>query len=433
MKTPPGAGVGSHLRALLITTSTGRSPAAMALILLVLLPTALLLGWWGIEDLGQALTYSGRITGAILILVSALSLLGAAAVVDHWCRSSFPYSGMVALIGTVAALLANAMLLLEAFRVGDSTLYRVLCSLLTAGSAWAVFTVWRTSVVIPAPKRVAAALAVSSGLAMANFGYQHLYQPSQQGARPLVNIAVGKPVLSKDRKKFALPVDIRIENHSDMGFFVLGTEFHTMGERVSLSQKDRLRKQWRADAQTFRDFEIQHPLSRKEIYQPGQLVLAQPWVPAGNWIEENDVFVTQKVVQLPIDTPYDQLAFYASAHLARKDRLGLEKLQVNGYSWDGSKVPQWVKMDKSLDTVVSRGRVYENNAIDQHTMAPRYVTVYWQFGTHGAGLTESIMRNGEENRILSEAASREMRIRYGLVIAETGPIEMTLWGIKNQR
>ncbi|MEV0690303.1 hypothetical protein [Streptomyces sp. NPDC050388] len=432
MRAPPGAGVGSRLRALLITTSTSKSPAAMALILLVLLPTALLLGWWGLEDLSQALTYTGRITGALLIVVSALSLLGAAAVVDHWGRNIFPYSGIVALIGAVAALLTNTMLLLETFRDGDSTLYRVLFSLLTAGSAGAVFTVWRTSVVIPSPKRVAAAVIVSAALAMANFGYQHLYQPSQHGARPLVNIAVGDPVLSKDRKKFVIPVDIRIENHSDMGFYVLGTEFHAMGEQVSLSRTDRPREQWRADAKTFRDFQVQHPLSRKEVYQPGQLVSAQPWMPFGNWVEANDEFVTQTVVQLPIDTPYDQLALYASAQLARKDRLSLEQVSLEGYSWGGGKVPQWIKKDKNLDSVAYRGRVYENNAIDRHTMDPRYASVYWQFGAHGAFLLASITRNGEENRQASIAENLETTTRYGLVTAETGPIKRTLWDIKNQ-
>ncbi|MFF3930899.1 hypothetical protein [Streptomyces hirsutus] len=404
----------------------------MALILLVLLPTALLLGWWGIEDLGAALTYTGRITGAILILVAGLSLLGAVAVVDHWGRNVFPYSGVVALIGTVAASLTNAMLLLETFRDGDSTLYRVLFGLLTAGSVWAVLTVWRTSVVIPSPKRVAAAVIVSSALATANFGYQHLYQPSQHGVRPLVSIAVGEPVLSKDRKKFVVPVDIKIENHSDMGFYVLGTEFHAMGERVSLSRTDRPRKQWRADAETFRDFYVQRPLSRREIYQPGQLVLAQPWVPIGNWIEANDALITRTVVQLPIDTSYDQLALYASAFLARKDRFVLEEVHPNGYSWSGGKVPQWVKKDKTSDYVAYRGRVYENNAIDQHTMDPRYLTVYWRFGTHGADLLGFILRNGEENRILSRAGIREMVNRYGLVPAGTGPIKRTLWDIKKQ-
>ncbi|MGP3737338.1 hypothetical protein ACTWJ9_29855 [Streptomyces sp. GDS52] len=430
MKTPPGDG--SRLRALLIAPGTRKSPAAMALILLVLLPTALLLGWWGIEDLSEALTYTGRITGAILILVAALSLLGSVAVVDHWGRNVFPYSGMVALIGTVAALLTNTMLLLETFRDGDSTLYRVLLSLLTAGSAWAALTVWRTSVVIPSPKRVAAAVVVSSALAVANFGYQHLYQPSQHSARPLVNVTVGKPVLSKDRKKFVVPVDIKIENRSDVGFYVLGTEFHAMGERVTLSRTDRPREQWRADAKTFREFYVQRPLSRKEVYQPGQLVSAQPWMPFGNWIEANDAFVTQTVVQLPIDTPYDQLALYASAQLARKDRLGLDQVEMKGYSWGEGKVPQWVKKDKNLDSVAYRGRVYENNSVDRHTMDPRYATVYWQFGAHGAFLLASITRGDEENRIPSIAERHEMVNRYGLVTAETGPIKRTLWDIKKQ-
>lgn len=432
MRKPTGTGVGSRLRELLLAPSTRKSPAAMALILLVLLPTALLLGWWGIEDLSEALTYAGRITGAILILVAGLSLLGSVAVVDHWGRNVFPYSGMVALIGGVAALLTNAMLLFEAFRDGDSMLYRGLFGLLTVGSGWAVLTVWRTSVVIPSPKRLAVALIVSSALAVANFGYQHLYQPSQRGARPLVKIAVGEPVLSKDRKKFVVPVDIKIENRSDVGFYVLGTEFHAMGERVSLSRTDRPREQWRADAETFRDFSVQRPLSRKEIYQPGQLVSAQPWMPFGNWIEANDAFVTQTVVQLPIDTPYDQLALYASAQLARKDRLGLDQVLLKGYSWGGGKVPEWVKKDKALDSVAYRGQVYENNAIDRHTMDPRYVSVYWQFGAHGAVLSASITPGDEENRIPSITERHEMVNRYGLVTAQTGPIKRTLWDIKKQ-
>ncbi|MGW5213609.1 hypothetical protein ACWEQO_21040 [Streptomyces sp. NPDC004051] len=432
MRKPTGIGVGSRLRELLIAPGTRKSPAAMALILMVLLPTALLLGWWGIEDFTEALTYTGRITGAILILVAVLSLVGFFAVVDHWGRNIFPYSGVVALIGTVAAFFTNAMLWYEAFRDGDSTPYQVLFGLLTVGSACAVFMVWRTSVVIPSPKRFAVALIVSSALAVANFGYQHLYQPSQRGARPLVKIAVGEPVLSKDRKKFVVPVDIKIENRSDVGFYVLGTEFHAMGEQVSLSRTDRPREQWRADAETFRDFSVQRPLSRKEIYQPGQLVSAQPWMPFGNWIEANDAFATQTVVQLPIDTPYDQLALYASAQLARKDRLGLDQVQLKGYSWGGGKLPEWVKKDKAFDSVAYRGRVYENNAIDRHTMDPRYASVYWQFGAHGAVLSASITRGDEVNRVQSRAEIRETVNRYGLVTAQTGPIKRTLWDIKKK-
>lgn len=414
-------------------TSAGRSPAALVLILLVLLLTALPLGWLGIEDLGEALTYTGRVTGVILVLLSITALLGAAAVVDHWFRNRFPYSGMVALIGTVAALSANALLLFETLSDGDSTAYCVLWGFLTAGSAWAVFAVWRTAVVIPAPKRVAAAVLVSSGLALANFGYQYLYQPYQRGAKPVIDMTVGKPLLSPDRKAFAVPVDIRLVNHSDVGFYLLGAEFHAMGEKVPLSAKDRLRAQWRADAEQWSKSAEQHPLSRREIHHPGEMVAAQPWVPVGTWIEAGDAFSTKTVVELPISTPYDQLAFYAAADFARKDRLGLEQLAPEGYSWSGGKTPRWMKEEQDLDTVIYRARVHENNAIAAHTMDPRYVTVYWQFGPDGAGVKETILRNGEEDRKLTGAESSALVARYGLVTASTGPIEWPLWDVKSKR
>jgi hypothetical protein len=433
VRKPPGPGARPNRRPRPTPTNTRRSPAVLVLILLVLLLTALPLGWFGVEDLGEALTYAGRITGAILVLVSVTALVGAAAVVDHWFRNSFPYSGMVALIGTVAALLANVTLLLEMFKDGDSTAYRVLWCLLTAGSAWAVVAVWRTSVVIPAPKRLAAAVVVSSGLALANFGYQYLYQPNQHGAKPVINMTMGNPVLRPDHKAFAVPVDIRLENHSDVGFYVLGSQFHAMGERVPLSRKDRLRQQWRTDAEQWSKVSERHPLSRREIHQPGQLVVAQPWVPPGNWIEAGDAFFTQTVVQLPIDTPYDQLEFYATADFARKDRLGLAEIDSNGNSWSGGKVPRWLKKQQNLDTLIYRARVYENNAIATHTMDPRYVNVYWQFGADGADVTETILRQGDEERQLTEAEIREVDNRYGLVSAGIGPIERTLWDIKSRR
>ncbi|MEU5091354.1 hypothetical protein [Streptomyces sp. NPDC021356] len=407
----------------------------MAVILLVLLVTTLMMGWFGLEDFVHALTFPGRLTGAVLIAVAFTALLGSAAVVDHWLWRSFPYSGMVALIGAFAALLTNALLVVET-RSGDSVAYLVLFGALTAGSAWAVFAVWRTAVMIPAPKRVAAALIVSSAIAIANFGYQNLYQPYQRETRPLVRMALGDPVLNQDRKEFAVPVDITLENRGDVGFYVLGTEFHAMAERVPLSPKDRLRRQWRSDAEQWSRSQEVNPLSRREIHQPGEMVEARPWMPYGQWIESSDTFATRVVVQLPLDTPYDQLAFYATASLARKDRLGLEPpLQFKAYSWSGKEVPTWVKEQQKsgLDSIIYRARVHENNAIDERTRDPRYVTVYWRFGTHGASVATIVSRRGEEDHIPTGAEERELVSRYGLVDVLTGPMERSLWDIKSRR
>ncbi|MFJ9853166.1 hypothetical protein [Streptomyces sp. NPDC101150] len=406
------------------------------MIVLVLLMTTLLLAQIGLEDFVHDLTFAGRLTGAVLLVVSFTTLVGAAAVLDHCTRQSFPYSGLVALIGTFAALLTNALLLAQTVKDGESAIYQALFSALAAGSAFAVVAVWRTSLVIPAPKRVAAALIVSSVIAIGNFGYQNLFQPYQRRTQPLITVSMGKPVLSKNRTAFAVPVDIAIRNHGDVGFYVLGTEFHAMGKRVPLSPKDRLRRQWRTDAEQWPNSADWDPLSRREVHQPGELIEAKPWMSYGSWIESNDTYATRMVVQIPMNTPYDQVEFYATASLARKDQLVLKSpLDFVAYSWRRGNVPGWVKEQQKigLDSLIYRARVHENNALDERTRDPRFVTVYWTFGTHGARVQATITRKGEENRELGDEENREVSSRYGLVNLVTGPVERTLWDVKRQR
>ncbi|MFE7112026.1 hypothetical protein ACFU9W_38105 [Streptomyces sp. NPDC057600] len=401
--------------------------------LLTLILTTALLVRFGTADFAHALTFPGRFTGAVLLAVAFTTLLGAAGVLDHWIRHSFSYSGLVALIGAFAALLTNVLVLVETVRDGDSRWYPALFAALSAGSAWAVLTVWRTRVPIPAPKRVAAAVIVSSVIAVANFSYQNLYVPYQRKTEPLITLSVGRAVPSKDGKAFSVPVDIAIQNHGSVGFYVLGTEFHAMGLRVPLSPEDRLRQQWRVDTEQWSKSSVVNPLSRREVYQPGELVEAKPWMPIGQWIESSGTFATRLVVQLPMNTPYDQVAFYATASLARKDRLVLQPpLQFVGNSWSGDKTSAQVKQ-RGLDSLIYRARVHENNALDEYTRDARFVTVYWNFGPKGVHVTTTVARKGEENRVLPLAEQLELVSRYGLVDLVAGPHVRTLWDIKSQR
>ncbi|MEU2588353.1 hypothetical protein ABZ612_37030 [Streptomyces avermitilis] len=418
--------------------NTRRAQLGVAVILLVLLGTTVLQGWFGLGNFAHSLTFPGRLTGAGLITVAFTSLLAAGAVLDHWVGHSFQYSGLVALIGVFAAFLINALLLLRTLKNGDLMIFPALFGALTAGATWALFAVWRTSVTVPAPKRVAAAVVVSSVLAVANFGYQNLYLPYRRQVRPLLALSVGKAVFSEDRKAFAVPVDITFQNHADVGFYVLGTEVHAMGERVPLSPKDRLREQWRSDAEKFAltNGEM-NPLSRREIHQPGELVEAKPWMAPGHWIEPSDAFTTRIVVELPVDTRYDQVAFYASASLARKDQIVLESpLNFVATSWGRGNVPKWVKdqQKSGFDSLVYQTRVHENNAIDENIRKPHFVAVYWTFGTHGAVVQSSILRKGDNgSRPVSGEEQRQLVSRYGLIDVIAGPVERTLWDIKTQR
>ncbi|MEU7058179.1 hypothetical protein [Streptomyces sp. NPDC046197] len=408
----------------------------MAGTLLVLLATTVLLGWFGLGNFAHALTFPGRLTGAVFIAIAFTTFLAVGATLDHWVGHGFQYSGLVALIGVFVALLLDALMLHRTLKNGDLVVFPVVFGVLTAAAAWALYAVWRTSVTVPAPKRVAAAVIISAALAVANFGYQNLYLPYRREARPLITLSVDKAVLSKDRKAFAVPVDITIQNHADVGFYVLGTEVHAMGELVGLSPQDRLRQQWRRDAEQFAHSTGEmNPLSRREIHQPGELVEAKPWMQPGNWIEPSDAFTTRMVMQLPVDTRYDHVAFYATASLARKDQLVLEPpLTFVTTSWGGGDVPKWVKAQQKagLDSLIYRARVHENNAIDESIREPRFVSIYWTFGTHGASLQSSITRKGEDDSgQLSGEDQRALVSRYGLVDLFAGPVERTLWDIKS--
>lgn len=437
MRTPPRRPrPGLRPKAIRPSLRTWQSRVSLAVMLLTLMLTTALLARFGAEDFAHALTFPGRITGAVLLAVALTTLLGAVGVLDHWIRHSFSHSGLVALIGAFAALLTNVLVLVEMVKDGDSKWFPTLFAVLSVGSAWAVLTVWRTTVLIPAPKRVAAAVILSSVIAVANFSYQNLYVPYQRKTEPLIALSVGTAVPSKDGKAFSVPIDITIQNHGSVGFYVLGTEFHAMGLRVPLSPEDRLRKQWQDDTEQWSKSSVVNPLSRREVYQPGELVAAKPWMPIGQWIESSGTFATRLVVQLPMNTPYDQVAFYATASLARKDRLVLQPpLQFVGNSWGGDKISGQVKQDRQggVDSLIYRARVRENNALDAYTRDARFVTVYWQFGPQGANVTTTVARKGEENRHLPPAEQSEMVSRYGLIDLVAGPHVRTLWDIKSQR
>jgi hypothetical protein len=253
--------------------------------------------------------------------------------------------------------------------------------------------------------------------------------PSQREAEPVIKLTTENPVTSRDHKAFSLPVDITMENHSDVPFYILGDIFHAMAERVPLSPKDRLRQQWRTDSGQWQFFEGANPLSRREIHQPGELVEAQPWVPYARWIDPGDTFSARMVLQLPMGTPYDQVTFYASASLARKDRMSVENLHFKGDSWQrGINTPDWVSGRKEWDSLVFQSKIDESNAIDKHTRDRRTLTVYWRFGAHGAGIEEAITSPHG-----ADASSTETQNRYGIRDVEAGPVERTLWDIKSRR
>ncbi|MEU4035223.1 hypothetical protein [Streptomyces collinus] len=62
--------------------------------------------------------------------------------------------------------------------------------------------------------------------------------------------------------------------------------------------------------------------------------------------------------------------------------------------------------------------MHENDAIDVHTRDPRILSVYWQFGAHGAGVNYSVTRKGEDLRKPSDAETRDCDRQLHYLTAE---------------
>ncbi|MFE9804619.1 hypothetical protein ACFYP6_38390 [Streptomyces goshikiensis] len=399
---------------------------SLLLIVLILLVTTGYLGFFGVLDVSTALAYTGRFTGVLLIVAAAVVLLGAIAAVDHWYRQSFPNSGLVALLGSVTAATANLMLFITALREGDSTAYLLVWCALAAGGAWAAVAVYRTSVEIPAPKRVAAAVIVSGAVAVANFGYTQLYQPYHTEINPVLDVTLGEPVLSADKKAFALPVTISFENRSDVGVYLLAPEFRVLGTAVAVSPERRPPSQWQ------RDVESGRPVSLWEIRGQPELLQAGSWHVFGSWLAGHQTYVTSRTVVLPRSTPYDQIQVAASTAIARRDRMSMDEFGIPHVSWKGNpvKAPDWVLAGAS-GYVTYEGRIHENNAIAEHTRDPRHLTVWWTFGGHGAGVSGTIARTGEGDRQLTGAEMVALKNRYGFDFVNKGWVTRSLWDVKS--
>ncbi|MEU2058011.1 hypothetical protein [Streptomyces bungoensis] len=393
----------------------------------MLLVTSGFLCFFGVEDASRALAYTWRFTGALMILASATVLLGAIAAIDHWVYRSFTHSGLGALLGSAVAAVANLMLLVVTLQDGDSVGYPLLWAALTVGGGWSAVRIYRTSVVIPAPKRVAAAVIVSAAIAVANFGYTQLYQPYHTDPNPLLDVSMGDPVLAGNKAAFALPVSIRFENRSDVGLFILAPEFHIMGRVVQVSPAERTTPQWRSDV------ESGNQISRREVSHPLQMVQAGSWAVFGNYLAAHQTFTTDRIVEVPTNTTFDQLQVRASAAIARVDRLSMGAFgSPQSYSWKSHKrAPEWA-VQGGDQYVTYQGRIHENNSIAEHVRDPRYVTMWWSFGDHGAGVAGTIARKGEESHPLTSEASTDLLNRYGFEFVNKGWVVRSLWDVKNR-
>ncbi|ADP81373.1 hypothetical protein FraEuI1c_3364 [Pseudofrankia inefficax] len=381
------------------------------LIVPVLLVTSFYLAWFGVENVTDSLAYLGCFTGLLMVITATVCILGALGTLDHWYSHRFEISGLLALFGSVTALVANAMLLVATVREGiESVPYFVTWGLLAVASGWSCYVVYHTSVVIPSPKKVAVAASATAVIAMANFGYTQLYQPYHEEPRPILDAKFGSPTLSADRKTFSVPITLSVEVRGNVGVYLVGDQFVVYGRRVTTRSSGHSAPDWRHDST-----DGQAELSRWTEMRTEPIEIGR-WDLFGSWEDPGVPRSTTRLVQLPVDTPYDQLGVRAEFVSVRRDRVRLEPAFGSSaqYSWQDFRNQRCGSGPG--DCVRYRGRVAESNSVARHTRDPRYLTLWWNFGpTLGTvGLESTIARRGDVDRSMSSEESSRLWSRYGL-------------------
>ncbi|MGW5852395.1 hypothetical protein ACWFQ8_31400 [Streptomyces sp. NPDC055254] len=354
--------------------SLGRR-AVLALLVAGLLASAALLIDIGLPDAFEALTFAGRVMGWMFVVGGFLQAVAAAGAFDHWGKRVFKYSGAVALVGVVIALVVCSLLLALWLQQKEYFPYFLSYLTLWVWSLWATWRVcrekpWRG---IPHPRSFALGVTASGLLAAMNLAYSGLYQPATTFERSRYQVAFGTPYADPDAGKpiMHVPMTVTLENTGTVPFWVLGSVVTVEGgssksrpneKRIPDSREGRSENQLYAGSPTY-----------TLVYRGS---LGSP----GGWFGPGDRFVRQKVIQLPRNAPFDSLQVSSHLIAMRLDRGSVDtEFGTTHWSWEKPEKPDEGEAIKRVDCAkcgdigINLGRLRYNSNLLNVTRKPRYV------------------------------------------------------------
>ncbi|MFJ8214070.1 hypothetical protein [Streptomyces sp. NPDC096033] len=280
---------------------TCRRRICALLVAIGLLATAYVFVRIGISDAFTALTYPGRITGVIFLLLTVTEMAAAAATFDYWGKRRIRYSGTLILVAAAASLCASVVLLFVQIRGGRYTHWLLLWCVLIPWSLWALSVLihdraWKG---LPNPRRIAIGVIISTLLAFANLAYTHVYIPATTSPLMEITPVFGAPALNEERTKLFVPFHIQVKNTGRIPVYVLGSIYWVRGQPAGAKPQDAAR---------------QRVIKSDEFIQPS----GRPLNPGEEW-EEDEV----AVIDRPAEAPYETIKIETEVWVARKDRMAI--------------------------------------------------------------------------------------------------------------
>lgn len=396
---------------------TWRRRATTTLMTAGLLGSMTLLTAVGSPDAVGALTFAGRLTGILLILLGGVEGGAALAVLDHCGKRQVKFSGAVVLIGVLIALAFNSLLLFLWLQEREYTPYLLAYFPLWCWSLWALWLVirdkaWRGT---PHPKRFAAGVAATTLLAGVNLAYSAIYQPTSSPVLFKLKAEFGVPRVDPELDIIHLPLTLQVENTGKVPAYIISDNYSVYGLRGDFSDGTfGLRERRRVmesghDVALFTGIPEKHTISAGLFYGPGA------------WLEPGEEYSEKKLVQLPRSAGYDAIRADLTVELMRKDRgkVDVEEFIVPHSSWrknEGVYCPP----GKCEEYVAYRAGLRHNNNIINVTRRPVYVTSLWgvtPVESHSAAFISSspnFVPATLRDAVRAQSENKRERERYGV-------------------
>lgn len=411
-----------------------RAYAVTAGIALVLVGSALVVGWFGIQDIGGDTSYGVRLWATAMIAISAYLLVSALAAVVVLLRGSAA-AGSVTLVGGLVGALTGLALLTYQLINGDPTPWLGVWGLMTAAGVAVAIRLLMAGARMPYPRQFAVAVTATTVLGAASFAYSALYQPSAVPTKFRVEVDIGEPSVSADGTYASIPIWTSFINTGQVGLNVLTATYSVVGREGTVTAQGRTPEQMRIDVRN------RGPAARWSAVEGYQLVQTDEFVKKGSVVQAGERIDVGRTVEIPLPTQLDTLGISATVLVARQDDLIIAKniSQTEHYSWDQQgthrvDLPAWFE-NRGVDFVRYEVTVTETSHLREQTRQewsgwiwrvlgdpsrsnPPGVSVHWRFAPVGSPLDVDLATVQQDNRLASD--------RYGITWGETGLYEESI-------
>ncbi|MFK0254452.1 hypothetical protein [Streptomyces sp. NPDC090445] len=360
--------------------------------------TAVVCGWIGFHDTFDALSFSGRVTGFLFLVMAIVEAVAFAAVFDYWRKRKMRASGPALLLGASVEFLVGAVLLWMHFkyRGWSFTPHLPIWAVIMACAVYSLVVLIRRRVwkVLRYPGRIAIGAIGSTLIVITNLAYTQVYLPSI--SRPLVQASaeLGKPSIDHNSKEMYLRVRLRLKNAGQVPVHIIGSIYWIHAKLAS------------------------DPRDKYKLLKPGELVK-----PPGRELGPEEEISEDVVVEIkdPAKMTYEALTARVEAWVIRQDRMKISADYKESGKWRGKLVKEGKDDDPQAppptDREYFRYQAYISNSSEllNVTRGRERVTVWWVYSRWPAVYAD-ISRPGEKKRfnIKDPTEQRQANERYGL-------------------